>query len=89
MRILREFERQPDLERDGTATWSLTTLQRALRQAQDGLPHVSTYTLSQVLHEVGFTWQCNRSWSATGESVRQCKQVTVVVTDPDTVAKKT
>jgi transposase len=29
-RILLEFARTPDRERDGTATWSLTTLQRAL-----------------------------------------------------------
>jgi hypothetical protein len=33
-RILREFHRQPDRERDGTATWSLTTLQRALHRAR-------------------------------------------------------
>jgi hypothetical protein len=32
-RILREVRRTPDREQDGTATWSLTTLQRALRQA--------------------------------------------------------
>jgi transposase len=30
-RILAEFERQPDRERDGAATWSLNTLQRAHR----------------------------------------------------------
>jgi len=35
-RILKEARRTPDRERDGTATWSLTTLQRALRQAVDG-----------------------------------------------------
>ncbi len=37
-RILEEFRRAPDRERDGTATWSLTTLQRVLREAPDGLP---------------------------------------------------
>ena len=40
-RILREWQRPPDRARDGTATWSLTTLQRALRQAPDGLPQVA------------------------------------------------
>src|SRR5438876_4901958 len=45
-RILAEFRRRPDRERDGTATWSLNTLQRALRRAPDGLPKVSTYTPS-------------------------------------------
>src|SRR6266852_1493370 len=29
-RILRELRRAPDREQDGTATWSLTTLKRAL-----------------------------------------------------------
>src|SRR6266496_2370633 len=48
-RILTEFHRKPDRERDGTATWSLTTLQRALRRAPDGLPFVSTYTIWCVL----------------------------------------
>ena len=52
-RILREFRRAPDRRLDGTATWSLTTLQRALRRAADGLPKVSTYTILCVLHEAG------------------------------------
>ena len=34
-RILREVRREPDREVDGTATWSLKTLQRALRTAPD------------------------------------------------------
>ena len=41
-RILAEARRMPDREADGAATWSLTTLQRALRRAPDGLPRVST-----------------------------------------------
>jgi transposase len=41
-RILAEAQRAPDRARDGTATWSLSTLQRALRGAEDGLPRVST-----------------------------------------------
>ncbi|HEX5505198.1 MAG TPA: helix-turn-helix domain-containing protein, partial [Thermomicrobiales bacterium] len=44
-RILREFRRVPERERDGTATWSLATLRRALRRAPDGLPAVSTWTI--------------------------------------------
>ena len=49
-RILAEARRPPERERDGTATWSLVTLQRALRRAPDGLPQVSTYTIWCVLH---------------------------------------
>jgi transposase len=41
-RMLAEAERSPTLEQDGTATWSLVLLQRALRRAPDGLPQVST-----------------------------------------------
>jgi len=44
VRILAEARRTPDRKRDG-ATWSLTTLQRALRHAPNGLPQVSTYTI--------------------------------------------
>jgi transposase len=54
-RILREFERQPELERDGTGTWTLCTLQRALRPAEDGLPQVNTDTILNVLRESGYT----------------------------------
>lgn len=48
-RILAEFRRAPDREQDGTATWSLTTLQRALRQAPDGLPAIGTATILHTL----------------------------------------
>jgi transposase len=34
-RILAEARRTPDRERDGTATWSLTALRRALREAAE------------------------------------------------------
>jgi transposase len=70
-RILREFRRQPERERDGTATWSLTTLQRALRQAPDGLPNVSTWTILRVLHDAGYTWQNSRTWCPTGTALRK------------------
>src|SRR5215211_1205115 len=43
-RILAEVARVPERARDGTATWSLTTLRDALRRAEDGLPGISTYT---------------------------------------------
>jgi hypothetical protein len=88
VRILRELERQPELERDGTANWSLTTLQHALRHAEDGLPEVSTYTLLKVMQEAGYGWQRNRSWMQTGQVIRKRKSGKVVVTDGDAEAKK-
>lgn len=91
-RILAEVHRQPDRARDGTATWSLTTLQRALRRAADGLPHVSTYTIWCVLHDADLGWQRDRAWCHTGRSVRKRKRggatVEAAVHDPDAAAKK-
>ena len=88
-RILEEFRRAPDRERDGTASWSLTTLQRALREAPDGLPQVSTWTILGVLWNAGYTWQQSRTWCHTGTVVRKRKAGPVEVTDPDTTPKKT
>jgi transposase len=87
-RILREFKRQPDRVEDGTVTWSLVTLQRALRRASDGLPQISTYVIWQTLHEFGLSWQLDRSWCDTGKVIRLRKSGPVQVQDPDTVAKK-
>ena len=88
-RILREFRRVPDRERDGTATWSLGTLKRALRRAPDGLPTVSTWTILHTLHEAGYTWQESRTWCHTGAARRKRKDGTVVRTvDPDATAKR-
>lgn len=88
-RILREFRRTPDRERDGTATWSLTTLQRAVRTAPDGLPGVSTMTILYTLWQAGYSWQASRTWCHTGTVLRPRKRGTVTVTDPDTTPKKT
>lgn len=87
-RIVAEARRTPDRERDGTGTWSLSSLQRVLRRAADGLPQVSTHTLWKVLHEAGLSWQQTRSWCATGQVKRKRKSGTVEVTDPDATAKK-
>lgn len=87
-RILQEFRRAPDRERDGTATWSLTTLRRALREAPDGLSQVSTKTILYTLWDAGYSWQESRTWCKTGTVVRQRKAGAVEVTDPDTTPKK-
>jgi transposase len=86
-RILHEFRRTPDREQDGTATWSLTSLQRALRRAPDGLPAVSTATILQVLWEAGYSWQRDRTWCSTGTVQRKRKAGVVTVVDPDATPK--
>ena len=88
-RILVEVRRSPDPEQDGAVTWSLMLLRRALRQAEDGLPEVSTYTIRAVMHEAGFSWPRTRSWCETGTSQRKRKNGEVVkVIDPDAEPKK-
>lgn len=89
-RILDEFRRTPDRKQDGTATWSLTTLQRALRQAPDGLPTIGTATILHTLWEAGYTWQTSRTWCQTGTALRKRKDGAVrTVTDPEATPKKT
>ncbi len=87
-RILAEVNRTPTPEADGTATWSLGTLRKALRSAPDGLPRVSTYTLWQVLHGAGYSHQLTRTWCPTGTALRRRKAGSAVVTDPDATPKK-
>jgi len=87
-RILREARRSPDPEKDGAAVWSLSILQRALRQAADGLPKVSTYTIWLVLREAGWRWQQDRTWCETGQVKRKRKEGVVEVQDPDAAPKK-
>jgi transposase len=87
-RILSEARRKPERERDGTATWSLATLQRSLRVAPDGLPRVSTHTIWKTLKEAGFNWQKDRSWCETGVVERQRKGEVVQVIDTGAEPRK-
>lgn len=87
-RILKEFRRQPSLENDATATWSLKTLQQALRQAEDGLPRISTHTIWKVLRLAGYRFYNDRSWCKTGVVRRKRKTGIVEVHDPLAEQKK-
>ncbi len=87
-RIEQELRRSPWLKEDGTATWSLTTLQRTLRDAPDGLPQVSTFTLWPSLHEAGYTWQQNRTWCKSGTTLHKGKDGVEERHDPDTGGAK-
>ena len=87
-RILTQARRAPDPARDGTATWSLSTLQRALRRAPDGLPKVSTYTIRTVLTQTGVRFGRTRSWCPTGTALRKRKSGVVEVVELDAAAKK-
>jgi transposase len=87
-RVLREVRRQPDTHSDGTNTWSLSMLQKALRNAEDGLPEISTERIWVILQEAGIHWQKSRSWCETGQVERKRKRGVVTVSDPDMAKKK-
>jgi transposase len=87
-RVLKEAQRTPAPQTDGTATWSLSTLKKTLRQATDGLPTISTYTIWNVLHEAGYSYQRTRTWCPTGSALRKRKAGVATVTDPDAGPKK-
>jgi transposase len=87
-RILATVQRAPDREQDGTATWSLSTLQAVLRRSEKSLAAVSTYTLWIILQRAGLSWQKNRTWCETGVAVRARKQGVVQIEDSDTTPKK-
>lgn len=79
-RILQELQRVPDRPADGTATWSLKTLERALRR--EALPRVSASTIRAVLHEAGYRFGNTRTWCPTGTAVRKRPGGAVTVQDP-------
>ncbi len=87
-RVLAEVRRKPDAEKDGTNSWSLTTLQKALQKAPDGLPTISTERIWVILQEAGFRWQKTRTWCETGQVARKRKRGVVMVIDPDAGQKK-
>jgi transposase len=87
-RVLCEVRREPTPATDGTATWSLSSLKKALRSAPDGLPGVAASTIWQVLHEAGLSYQQSRTWCPTGTALRKRVSGTVILTDPDTESKK-
>ena len=85
-RMVQEVQRVPDREQDGTATWSLSTLERALRKA--ALPQVGATTIRQVLHEAGYAFGKTRTWCPTGTALRKRKAGIVTVQDPAAPEKK-
>jgi transposase len=54
-RIVATAQRPPDRTVDGTATWSLSTLQRTLRR--EAFPRVGATTIRRVLGDAGSSFQ--------------------------------
>lgn len=85
-RVLAEVQREPDREKDQTATWSLMLLRKALRKT--GLPQIAAETIREVLHEADYSYQRTRTWCRTGYALRKRKSGTVTVYDEQTPEKK-
>jgi homeodomain-containing protein len=85
-RIVATAQRPPDRKVDGTATWSLSTLERTVRR--EGLPRVGATTIRRVLHDAGSSDQRTRTWCPTGTAQRKRKAGVVQVVDPKTEEKR-
>lgn len=84
--IVATAQRSPDRKTDGTATWSLSTLQRSLRR--EAFPHVGATTIRRVLEDAGSSYQRTRTWCPTGTAQRTRKTGVVTVVDPRTEEKR-
>ncbi len=84
--IVATAQRTPDRREDGSATWSLSLLARALHAA--GLPQIGTTTIRRVLQQAGSSYQRTRTWCPTGTAIRKRKAGPVQVVDPLTEQKR-
>lgn len=84
--IVTTAQMRPDRKKDGTAAWSLSTLQKRLRK--DGLEHIGANTVKRVLEDAGSSYQKSRSWCPTGTAQRVRKSGVVTVIDPETEQKR-
>jgi hypothetical protein len=73
-------QRPPDRKRDGTATWSLSTLERAVRR--EIFPAPTSRTIAQILRDAGSSYQKTRTWCPTGTAGRKREAGVVRVVDP-------
>lgn len=84
--IVATAQQRPQRRTDGTASWTLSTLQRRLRRA--GWAHLSTDTIRRVLQAAGSSYQRTRSWCPTGTARRVRRGRVVTVTDPHAERKR-
>lgn len=80
--ILGTLQHPPDRAHDGTATWSLSTLQRHLRGADPAFRRVGRTTIWRVLHAAGYSYQRSRTWCTTGQVQRRGPDGPRTVVDP-------
>ena len=79
-------QRSPDRKVDGTATWSLSTLERAVRR--EIFPAPKARTIARILRDAGSASQKTRTWCPTGTAERKRQAGVVRVVDPLTEGKR-
>lgn len=84
--IVATAQTPPERKKDGTAAWSLSTLQKRLRK--EGLEQIGANTIKRVLEDAGSSYQKTRSWCPTGTAQRVRKSGVVTVIDPETELKR-
>lgn len=84
--IVATAQRPPHRKADGTATWSLSTLQRTLRR--EAFPDLGATTIRRVLEDAGSSYQRTRTWCPTGTAQRKRKAGVVPVVDSRTEQKR-
>ncbi len=66
--ILVEIEK----EMERTPSWSLSTLEKALKRAPDNVPKVSAKTICQALKDAGYNWlPIEHVWTKNGQSLAE------------------
>jgi len=85
-RVVALAQRSPDRKLDGTATWSLSTLERAAQR--ELCPAPKARTIAQILRDAGSSYQKTRTWCPTGTAERKRKDGVVRVGDPLTEVKR-
>ena len=78
--IVATAQRAPERQVDGTATWSLSTLERTLRR--EAFPRLGATTIRRVLEDAGSSYQRTRTWCPTGTAERKRKGGVARVVDP-------
>jgi hypothetical protein len=84
--IVATAQRPPERRANGTASWSLSTLQRTLRKG--AYPRIGTSTIRRMLENAGSSYQRTRSWCPTGTAQRVRTAGVVTVVDPKTEEKR-
>jgi transposase len=84
--IVATAQRPPDRKTDGTATWSLSTLERTLRRA--GFPRLGARPSGGCCRMPAVRNQKTRTWCPTGTAERKRKSGIVRVSDPQTEVKR-